>query len=160
MGWGYKMAGFDNVYGNTRWLSEYDKYSKSDFVLTKLDAEDEVKFKDWIKNTKIFNSFKEQVSSENNISLDEIDDDRIAKMMAESKDYDYRGAYKKGVEEEINENDGKPHMSSRAKDGTMLKSPKHQTAWKEFFMQQHKVDPDELGLETIEDAKEWSMNNR
>jgi hypothetical protein len=38
----------------------------------------------------------------------------------------------------------------------MLKSPKHETAWKEFFMRQYNKDPDDIGLSTLEKAKNWS----
>ena len=41
----------------------------------------------------------------------------------------------------------------------MLKSPKHETAWKELFMQQYGKDPDSLGLDTLEKAIQASSPN-
>ena len=40
----------------------------------------------------------------------------------------------------------------------MLKDPTHPTAWKEFFMRQYRVDPDNLGLDTLDKAMNWSKS--
>jgi hypothetical protein len=42
----------------------------------------------------------------------------------------------------------------------MLKDPTHPTAWKEFFMRQYGTDPDAMGLDTIEKAKNWSLSTQ
>ena len=42
----------------------------------------------------------------------------------------------------------------------MLKSPKHPTAWMEYFMQDTGVDPNSVGLRTADEAYEYSQNLR
>jgi len=42
----------------------------------------------------------------------------------------------------------------------MLKDPSHPTAWKEFFMRQYGTDPDAMGLDTVEKAKNWSFSTQ
>jgi hypothetical protein len=42
----------------------------------------------------------------------------------------------------------------------MLKSPKHETAWKEFFMRTYNVDPDEIGLSDFNSAKQYTMKQQ
>lgn len=139
------------------WIRQYESFSKKDFEPTKISEADEPKFRSWLQQTKLFNSIKQEIAQENKLPVESLDNNRIAEMLLSSKDYDYRGAWKAGVKEVISPYDNKPHWPSSA-NGKMLKSPKHETAWKEFFMQEYKKDPDELGLSTISQAKEWSIS--
>jgi hypothetical protein len=134
------------------WLKEYYKLQETDWSPTQLSDTEEKQFRNWITNTKLFNNLKPLIAQDLEKPLDKLSNDDIINEMLASGEYDYRGAWKKGVVEEISPYDNMPHWSSRADDGTWLKSPKHQTAWKELFMQQYGQDPDSLGLDTLEKA--------
>ena len=139
------------------WIEKFNNFASQKWEMTKLNESEEKKFKDWFQNTKLFNSIKEDVALENNMPITAIDNKRIMEMLLSSKDYDYKAAWKAGVEEVISPYDNKPHWPS-GKDGKMFKSPKHPTTWKEFFMNQYKTDPDSIGLTNFESAVEWSKN--
>jgi len=141
------------------WLTEYEKTLQQEWQPTKLKEDEEAKFQSWLQNTQLFKGFKEQVAQENNIPVDQVDNARLTEMLLSSDDYDYRGAYKAGIKEELSPFDNRIHWPSVSPEGRMLKSPTHPTAWKEFFMRQYKVDPDELGLSTIEQAKRFVPSN-
>lgn len=134
------------------WLKEYYKLQKTDWSPTTLSDKEEKKFRDWITGTQLFNSLKPLIAQDLKKPVDKLSNDEVISEMLASGEYDYRGAWKKGITEEISPYDNMPHWSSRAPDGTWLKSPKHQTAWKELFMQQYGQDPDSLGLDTIDKA--------
>jgi hypothetical protein len=140
------------------WFTEYNKVLNTEWKPTVLKPEEEKQFQTWFKNTKLFKSFKEDVAKENNISVDKVNDSRLLEMVLESGDYDYRGAFKSKITEEVSPYDNRVHWPSVDKQGRFLKSPQHPTTWKEFFMRQNKIDPDELGLSTIEQAKEWQKS--
>ena len=137
------------------WIEEYKSFSSKDWKPTTLSDQDEIKFKNWLQGTKLFNSIKMDVAKENNIEVSKIDNIKIINMLTSQGDYDYRGAWKSGIKEVISPVDNRPHWPSSAGD-KMLKSPKHETAWKEFFMRQYNKDPDDLGLSTFDKAKQWS----
>jgi hypothetical protein len=141
------------------WINQYESATKQQWEPTKLNAAEEEKFLNWFQSTKLFNSFKEQVASENEIQVDKVDNQRLTAMLLNSKDYDYRGAWKAGIKEKIDPSDGLPHWPSTA-GNKLLKSPNHPTLWKEFFMRQYKKDPAELNLSTIEQAKSWSESRK
>ena len=141
------------------WVKEYEDFARQKWEPTKLSADEEKKFRGWLQTTKLFNSVKNEVASEQQIPAAEIDNTRLTEMLIGSNDYDYRGAWKAGVKEVISPHDGKPHWPSSAGD-KMLKSPKHETAWKEFFMRKYKKDPDDLGLNSLEQAKQWSLEKQ
>jgi hypothetical protein len=140
------------------WIEEYDKALQSNWKPTKLNNKEEQEFQNWFKNTELFNSFKKDVAEENNIPIDQVENNRLIEMILSSGDYDYRGAYKSKIKEELSPYDNKIHWPSVDSKGNLLKSPTHPTTWKEFFMRQNKIDPDELGLTTIEQAKKWEEN--
>jgi hypothetical protein len=137
------------------WVEDFEKFSKGGWSLTTLPKDEEKKFEKWFMDTKLFKEVKQEIATENNLPIQAIDNSRILEMLLSSKDYDYRAAWKAGIKEEVSPYDNKIHWPSSAPDGSLLKSPNHPTTWKEFFMRQYKVDPDELGLRTIEDAKAW-----
>lgn len=136
------------------WASQYEEFKNKykDWKPTELTPEEEPKFKDWFYNTKLFNNLKELIAQDMKVPLDTLTNDQVAEMLMEEGDYDYKGAWKKGTEEVISPYDNMPHWTDKAPDGSWLKSPSHPTAWKEFFMQQYRIDPDELGLDTYEKA--------
>jgi hypothetical protein len=145
---------------NKDWVSDYETFaSQSGWSPTVLSEKEEGKFKEWIKKTEWFSEIKSEIGKENNIPLNKMDDDRVFEMIAgrdARSDYDYRGAWKSGVATSGDQYDGgKQHWPDADQTGKMLKSPKHPTAWKEFFMRQYNVNPDELGLDTIAKARLW-----
>ena len=70
-------------------------------------------------------------------------------------DYDYRGAWKADVGAQDYKYDDRMHWPSSTGDGRILKSPKHSTAWMEFFMEEYGIDPNSLGLHSAEAALEY-----
>ncbi len=72
-------------------------------------------------------------------------------------DYDYRGAWLSGKEaldlsKTLSEHGDEAHGKSKTPEGKWLKNPKtHGTSWKEFFMNETGINPDEAGL-SREDA--------
>ncbi len=134
------------------WLKEYYKLQEMQWSPTKLSDKEEKQFREWITGTQLFNNLKPLIAQDLQKPVDKLSNNEIIDEMLASGEYDYRGAWKKGVTEEISPYDKMPHWSSRAPDGTWLKSPKHQTAWKELFMQQYGQDPDALGLDTLDKA--------
>lgn len=141
------------------WTAEYQKFSSQNWKPTTLPPAEELKFRSWIQGTKLFNSVKSDIASENNLPPERLNSDKVVDMLLSQGDYDYRGAWKAGVKEVISKHDGRPHWPSSAGD-KMLKSPKHETAWKEFFMRQYNKDPDDIGLSTFEKAKAWSEKQK
>lgn len=61
----------------------------------------------------------------------------------ESKDYDYRGAWKAGIIPQQTGNDPVPHWASIGIDGKELKSKDHPTRWKSDYMEATGKDPDQ-----------------
>lgn len=138
------------------WIKEYQDFASQDWKPTTLPQNEETKFRTWIQGTKLFNSVKSDIAQENNLDPAKLDNNKVIDMLSSQGDYDYRGAWKAGVKEVISKHDNRPHWPSSAGD-KMLKSPKHETAWKEFFMRKYNKDPDDMGLSTFEQAKQWSL---
>lgn len=65
-----------------------------------------------------------------------------------TKDYDYRSAWKAGVRPQRDPYDKNRYhwSSSNPETGEMLKSKEHPTAWKEEYMKQTGKNPDEAGI--------------
>jgi hypothetical protein len=137
------------------WIEEYQKVLNTDWKPTSLDSKEEKEFQQWLKNTEMFKDFKTDIATENNIPITQVDDSRLFEMLTGSPDYDYRGAWKAGIKEERSPYDNRIHLPSVSPEGALLKSPQHPTMWKEFFMRQHKIDPDSLGLDTFDKAIKW-----
>lgn len=142
------------------WINQYQQFAQTPWSPTKLSKQENAEFEKWMKGTQLFKSIKTDVAQEQNIPLEKLDDSRILQMILRSPDYDYRGAWKDKVEEVISPYDNKPHWPSSTKEGAMLKNPAHPTAWKEFFMRQYKIDPDSIGLDTFEKAKNWNLSTQ
>jgi len=140
------------------WLDAYQNFTSTPWSPTTLKESDEQKFRGWLQGTKLFNSIKNDIAMENNIPVKELNNNRVLEMILSNPDYDYRGAYLSGIKEVIDPRDKKPHWPSSTPDGKMLKDPSHPTAWKEFFMRQYRVDPDSIGLDTLEKAQYWQKS--
>lgn len=107
---------------------------------------DEAEFQNWIKNTGWFKEFVNEYGEEPDLN---------------TKDYDYRAAWKAGVLPERDPYDrNRFHWPSSLPTGKMLKSAEHPTAWKEYFMRDVGVNPDALGIKTPEDANAYLKNRR
>jgi len=105
---------------------------------------DEAEFQSWIRNTGWFDEFVKEHGEEPDLN---------------TKDYDYRAAWKAGLEPERDPYDNNRfHWPSSLPSGEMLKSEDHPTAWKEYFMRDTGVNPDSLGLKTKEDANIYLKN--
>ena len=144
----------------TDWINEYQKFTTTPWSPTTLKPKEEQKFRNWLQGTQLFNSVKSDIAAENKIPVDKLDNQRVTEMMLQSPDYDYRGAYKAGIKEVISPYDNRPHWPSSTDSGQMLKDPNHPTAWMEFFMRQYGVDPNAMGLDTLEKAKNWSLSTQ
>ena len=95
----------------------------------KLDLPEELRFQLWIRKTPWYSEFVRNYGEEPDL---------------DTPQYDYRAAYKAGIEPQKNKHDGLYHWPSSLPDGTMLKSEDHPTMWKELFMRKYGVDPDAL----------------
>jgi len=105
---------------------------------------DEAAFQNWVRGTDWFKEFKAEYNEEPDL---------------DTKDYDYRAAWKAGVQPERDPYDNNRfHWPSSLPTGEMLKSADHPTAWKEYFMRETGVNPDALGLKTPEDANIFIEN--
>ena len=144
----------------TDWINEYQKFTATPWSPTTLKPPEEQKFRNWLQGTQLFNSIKSDIAAENKIPVEKLDNQRVTEMMLQSPDYDYRGAYKAGIKEVISPYDNRPHWPSSTNSGQMLKDPSHPTAWMEFFMRQYGVDPNAMGLDTLEKAKNWSLSTQ
>lgn len=141
-------------------LDDLDAFEKSDWKPTSLNPDEEKAFRTWLQKTPTFDITLKEVAKENAIPVEKLDRDRVTEMMLQSGDYDYRGAFKAGLAPSISKHDGYPHWPSSTPDGRMLKSPAHETTWKEFFMREYRVDPDDIGLRDKETAKQWAVDQR
>lgn len=137
------------------WDKKFDQFQSSqDWKPTELPPEEEEKFRKWITSTAWFAEVKEEIAKDYGIKPSELKDEDALKEVL-GGDYDYRGAWKSGATKMTRDaGDGKLHWPSEA-DGKMLKSPKHPTAWKEFFMKETGENPDDIGLDTLDKAKAW-----
>ena len=139
-----------------KWAEEYEKHKGAEWKKTKLDPKEEEKFQAWLVQTQWFRDIKQKVGAESGGKVDTAT--LLDELAGDQADYDYRGAWKSGIGATSYEYDSQMHWPSRDKKGNMLKSPKHPTAWMEFFMQEHGVDPHEVGASTHEKALEWEKN--
>lgn len=109
-------------------------------------SDDEAAFQNWIRNTDWFKEFVNQYGEQPDLN---------------TKDYDYRAAWKAGVSPERDPYDkNRFHWPSSLPGGKMLKSTDHPTAWKEYFMRDTGMNPDALGIKTPEDANIYLRNRR
>ena len=113
---------------------------------SKKSSNDEKAFQNWIRNTDWFKEFVSEYGEEPDL---------------DTKDYDYRAAWKAGVVPERDPYDrNRFHWPSSLPSGKMLKSEDHPTAWKEYFMRDTGVNPDSLNIKTPEEANIYLKNKR
>lgn len=135
------------------WYDRYQEFSKSDWSPTKLSEREEKAFKEWLTASDWFREIKQDIAS----SGEKVSDaDLYQELTGPDADYDYRGAWKAGVGAQEYEYDERMHWPSSSDDGKMFKSPKHQTAWMEFFMEETGTDPNSLGLQNAEQARAYT----
>jgi len=116
----------------------------------------EANFQVGIRGTPWFNNFVSEYGEEPD--LRPVNEDP-----ALGPNYDYRAAWNAGIRPEPDPYDNnKYHWPSSLGDGTMLKTPNHPTAWKEYFMRQHGVNPDSLAPELVDQMRmqEGLINGR
>jgi len=136
------MAFFQDIKSMTK-PSSPKKFNKGGLASREM-PKDEAEFQKWIRNTSWFKEFKAQYKEEPDLN---------------TKDYDYRAAWKAGVKPERDPYDkNRFHWPSSLPSGQMLKSEDHPTAWKEYFMRDTGVNPDALDLKTQEDANSYLKN--
>jgi hypothetical protein len=114
--------------------------------VTSLEPEEEGQFQNWIRNTGWFKEFVDQYGEEPDLNI---------------TDYDYRAAWKAGIEPVRDPYDqNRYHWASSTGEGQMLKSATHPTAWKETFMRQTGQNPDALGISSKEQADVYIQQMR
>jgi len=109
-----------------------------------MGEDEEDKFQKWIRSLPWFDEFKRKYGEEPNL---------------DSKDYDYRAAWKAGVKPTVNKYDGLYHWSSGYLDKSgkqvWLKSQDHPTAWMQHFLDETGKDPQSLGIKTKQEGDEY-----
>ena len=137
------------------WYELYQAHAAAEWQPTQLSLEEEQAFQKWLTGTAWFREVTEDVAaSGHSVSPTEL----LSDLIGPAADYDYRGAWKAGVSPERYEHDDRQHWPSSTPDGHMLKSPKHPTAWMEFFMRATGDDPSALGLRNAEEASAYTRN--
>ena len=104
-----------------------------------LPAAEEQKFQKDFRGSEFFKEFKQRYGEEPNLD----------------GDYDYRGWWKSSGLKATRHQDGTLHGPSKTPDGKWLKAPDHKTAWMETFMAKTGENPEELGLESREEADRY-----
>ena len=119
-------------YGDDAWMSRHARHRLGHFdkMGPYKDPAKEAAFVNELKSTQMYKQLMDKGET-------------LESML--NGDYDYRRALKEGVHREISPHDNMMHWSSKSKSGNWLKSPDHSTAWKEFYMAHHGVDPDDIG---------------
>jgi len=72
-------------------------------------------------------------------------------------DYDLPNAIRSGERPSINKHDNMYHWHSKNKKGEWLKSPNHPTAWMEIFMELTQKDPQDIGINTEQEADRYLL---
>lgn len=141
------------------WKSRYTAFAKQDWKPTRLSSSDEAKFQKWLLDHPWLGQLQEQIAESDGKTIPK--EELAQDVSGPDADYDMRGAWKAGIEPEPDpHDDNRLHWPDADPTGRMLKSPKHPTAWMEFFMQDHKTNPEELGLRSFDDAVQWESRKR
>ena len=93
---------------------------------------EEDQFQNWIRSTEWFKEFKNEFGEEPDLN---------------TRDYDYRKAWKAGIVPERDPYDNNRYHwgSSNPETGELLKAADHPTAWKEMYMRITGQNPDAIG---------------
>lgn len=135
------------------WYDDYQAHAASPWQPTQLSPAEEQQFREWLVSSPWFRELADDVAfSGQQVSESDLLDDLIGSRA----DYDYRGAWKAGVAPQMYEHDGRHHWPSVTPTGQMLKSPTHPTAWMEYFMRATGTDPNDLGLRSAEEARDYT----
>ncbi|MEE0814998.1 MAG: hypothetical protein U0M13_04995 [Desulfovibrio fairfieldensis] len=139
------------------WYDDYQAHASTRWQPTQLSPEEEQQFRQWIAASDWFREMADDVefSGEQISNADLLED-----LIGSRADYDYRGAWRAGIKPQRYEHDGRQHWPSATPDGRMLKSPVHPTAWMEYFMRSTGTDPNDLGLRTPEEARDYTRSSR
>lgn len=137
------------------WQSKYEEFKHSDWQPTELSEEDTTKYQSDVIKSKWFQDTKKRHPDQSN--------EQVLRDQESMGHYDLKGAWQQGMFTKsdaaaANKYDNVHHLSDEGTSGKMLKSPDHPTAWMEFFMNQHKKDPQSLGLHNYEDAVNWQAD--
>lgn len=137
------------------WYAQYQEFKNSGaWRPTKLSEKEEAEFQRFLIESAWFKQIKKKIEDKEGIKVN--DTILFSELTGPESDYDYRGAWKNGLSASDYQYDNGQHWPSSTDDGKMLKSPKHETAWMEFFMRETGVDPNELGLKNAEEAKKYT----
>lgn len=137
------------------WYDEYQAHAASRWQPTQLSPEEEQRFRQWI----VASDWYREIANDVDFSGEQINDAELLEdLIGPRADYDYRGAWRAGITPQRYEHDGRQHWPSATSDGKMLKSPAHPTAWMEYFMRETGDDPNDLGLRTPEEARDYTRN--
>lgn len=137
------------------WYEQYKTFQNSQWTPTVLPPEEEANFKKWLTNSRWFNEIKADIERHEG----KVDGERLfTELTGPQADYDYRGAWRSGIGAQDYEYDHRMHWPSSTGDGRMLKSPRHPTAWMEYFMEETGKDPNEMGLKTAEEARQYTSS--
>lgn len=93
--------------------------------------DEELQFQLWIRQHPWFDQFVKTYGEDPDLN---------------TPDYDYRKAWKSGVEPQINVNDGLYHWPSKTPSGEWLKGENHPTRWMQLFMEKYGYDPQTRGI--------------
>ena len=141
-----------NTSASLNWYDRYRQFTQSQWAPTQLSGTEEAAFKEWLIKSRWFREIKDNIERHEG----KVDDNRLfAELTGPHADYDYRGAWKADVGAQDYKYDDRMHWPSSTGDGRILKSPKHSTAWMEFFMEEYGIDPNSLGLHSAEAALEY-----
>lgn len=139
------------------WYDDYQAHTSSEWRPTQLAPEEEQRFRQWLSSSDWYREMADDVAA----AGEQVSDtDLLEDLIGPRADYDYRGAWKAGITPERYEHDGRQHWPSATPDGRMLKSPVHPTAWMEYFMRATGTDPNDLGLRTPEEARDYTRSSR
>lgn len=107
---------------------------------------DEAAFRQWIQALPWFAEFRQNYGEAPDLN---------------SRDYDYRAAWRAGVAPERDPYDrGRYHWPTTTADGRELKGELHPTKWMNDFMSLYGVTPEAFGLRTPADWAGWLGGGR
>ena len=130
-----RMAEDKSIY-----LEKGEKQIPLEFKLTKLKPAKEKEFQSWIRKQPWFDEFKKDRGEEPDL---------------DTKDFDYRGAWKDGETPTRSKVDNKLHWGSK------FKSTSHPTKWKDMFMKASGgIDPDDVGVKNIIEGLDYLKNGK
>ena len=124
-------------------MTSKKEYTIAPEAKVKLTPQEEAKFQSEIKSSDWYKEYKSNYGEEPNL---------------DSKDYNYRAAWKAGVKPQRYEPDqNRYHWPSETPTGESLKSLSHPTGWMEDYMQLTGKDPHEGGGMSESQAKKMKQ---